>query len=32
MTRRPEPAMENEPLHLQAAGWYARKRAGYADP
>ncbi|HEX5776107.1 MAG TPA: FecR domain-containing protein, partial [Caulobacteraceae bacterium] len=28
MTRRPEPALENEPLHLQAAGWYARKRAG----
>lgn len=28
MTRAPETAAEQEPLHLQAAGWYARKRAG----
>src|SRR5690348_11823658 len=28
MTRAPETAVEQEPLHLQAAGWYARKRAG----
>ena len=28
MTGRPLAAAPNEPLHLQAAGWYARKRAG----
>ena len=28
MSRRPDPAPQDEPLHLQAAGWYARKRAG----